>query len=682
LILNLQGYDIKIPNPPQDKDIFGYDKPKAEQYWVRPYQYTDEQYDALTPAQQEEISRTEIERRVAGFWFFNNGVPTWMTGDAYFYFTHWRIGGAYPLFIMNQLEDFYFDYYCDNDPMCLGSIRMKPRQEGCTQRRLSSYINSATLNFHQYYGIQSKTGGDAEEKNYDQMVASFAEIPEWMKPQVQSPNFPPHKVLHFGKARNSNGKSKAAKYLNSRIDWEATVKNAYDGATLNKIILDEGSKWEGANVLETWNILKPALEKRKGKCYMLSTVGETNEESVEAWRKLWRDSNINERDENGFTKSKLYRWFIPNYCAKFDLVIKGVPVLDKYGYLNIPVIQKYLKNEFDAIVSQHDKMMWVRKYPANADEALNYGASSNVFDTFRLSERLKELDDFQPTPERPVKYLKGNLYWVNNERFGNVEFKAHPDGKWKIAYLPNIAGNERTNMVFRENNIIKPFSHTPFRMGVDPYSYNDKEGDGFSKGAFHVKIMSNANNPNLSFLYCVEYIYREKLAEMFYEDVALTMFFYGAKVNIERSAYSKGLEDFMVKNHLKNFMMLRPDVTKKTVYTLKDNEAGTPSTEATIAQGIRYIENYIAEPNPLLNENTTDYLKLFWFEESIKQLMDYTVKNKTRYDAVASMIHTEIACQPDKRVKEAAKDHVEMRAKVMRYMFRQPEPQNQTRALA
>lgn len=689
MVLELQGYNINIPDAPTDiTKIFGYEKPKEEQYWVRPYTLSDDEYEALTPAQQEDVRKTEIERRILGFWFWNynpskgESEPIWMTGDAYFYFTHWKIAGTPPLFLMNQLEDFYFDYFCDNDPMCLGSMRMKPRQEGCTQRRLSSYVNNATLNFHQYYGIQSKTGGDAEEKNFDQLVMSFSEIPHWMKPEVQTTSFPPHKALIFGKQRNSSGVSKSAKYLNSKIDWEATVKNAYDGATLNKIILDEGSKWEGANVFETWNILRPALEKRGGKCYMLSTVGETNEESVEAWRKLWRQSNYEKRNPNGFTDSGLYRWFIPNYCAKFNLIIKGKPVLDKYGYLDIPVIKKYLLNEFNAIESHHDKMMWIRKYPSNADEALNYGSNSNVFDTFRLTERLQYLDSFEPSEERPVKYLKGTLYWIDNIRFGKVGFRHDEKGKWKIAYLPDIAGSERVNMIYRENNIIKPFSHTPFRMGVDPFSYNDKEGSEFSKGAFHIMIMSNAIHPELSNIICLEYLFREKLASMFYEDVALTMFFYGAKVNVERSAYSKGLEDFMSKHRLNGFMMLRPDVTKKTVYTLKDNEIGTPSTEETIAQGIRYIENYIANPNPHMNENTVDNLKNLWFEDTIKQLMDYTVKNKTKFDLVASLIHTMIACQPDKKVKEASKDHVQMREKVFRYMFRIPEPQQQIRHLA
>jgi len=695
LILNLQGYPIKIPNPPKDKDIFGYDKPKAEQYWVRPYQYTDEQYEFnLTPAEQDEVRRIETERRVAGFWFWNNGERCYLTGDAYFYFTHWKMDGDYPLFMMNQVEDYLFDKFCEDDPYCFGSVRMKPRREGCTQRRLASFVNQATLEFNSHYGIQSKNAEDAETVNFDNLVKSFFQIPKWMQPTLQNTSLPPHKEIIFGKKRGTRSEAKNEVVLNNKIDWRATIENAYDGSKLKKFLGDEIFKWfPNADFIKAWDIIKYCLQNRGiiyGKAYLLSTVGEISNDSVEVARYFWRGSNYAAR-ENNQTETGVYRWFIPDWCAYFGLILNekgdvdftnGTPVLDKYGYINVPLVKKHLKKKLDSIKGEQEKVNFIRKNPPTAEDALNYGAASNVFDTFRLMERKKELENFEPTAERPVQYLRGTLAWVNNERFGQVEFKSNPEGKWRIAYLPDIAGRERVNMVYRENNIIKPFSHTPFRMGVDPFSYNDKEGDGFSKGAFHVKIMSNANNPQLSNVYCLEYIFREKRAEMFYEDIALTMFYYGLKMNFERSAYSKGLERYLEVNRLMGFAMSRPDVTKKTKYTQRDDEKGTPSTEDTIAMGIRYIENYIAEPNPLLNENTTDYLKLFWFEESIKQLMDYTVKNKTRFDAVASMIHTEIACQPDKRVKEAAKDHVEMRAKVMRYMFRQPEPQNQTRALA
>lgn len=957
--LNLQGYPIVIPDPPKDKQlIYGWDKAKSEQYWQRPYTLSDEQYDNLSPAQQAEVRRTETIRRTEGFWFMNNGHPLYLTGDAYFYFTHWKIDGDYPLFIINQVEDYYFDYFCENDPYCFGSTRMKPRREGCTQRRLASFVNQGTLDFNAHYGIQSKTAEDAETVNFDNLVKGFFAIPKWMQPELQNTSLPPHKEIIFGKRRG--GTKNQGVSLNTKIDWAGTVANAYDGKKLKKFLGDEcfakGTKilcegmgfrniedikvgdkviveggkivevgatcngtdemfvvkqpyskdyvvnsqhrlyleqrckkdsiaddgikiitpqqflllddyrkrttfgvrsfgvkcdyqfvpldpyifgvsisgenknipdcyinnidevrlqllaglldtdgalintnnsykyeisqcregvsggiallcralgfkvtlkewatnfntksyrvtisgdglykipckvvrkqvpkdykrqyadhinkisvqsigqgeyygitlkadndndrrliledftlsmncfkWEVSPFDKTWDIVKYSLQNKGviyGKAYLLSTVGEVSEKTVDIAREIWRKSNYEKRVKGTRqTETGLYRWFIPDWAAYFGLVLndkceidyeKGKPVLDKYGNIDSVKVRKYLKMQLDSIKDNIGKRNFIRKNPPTAEDALNYGSSGTVFDTFRLSERTKYLDDYQPTKERPVRYREGDLYWID-KGFGKVGFRDKESGKWKISYLPDVAGVEKVNRVFTtDKGFLRPYSDTPFRIGVDPFSYSNRDGEEFSKGAFHVKLMSNVMRPELSNIYCVEYCYREKVAEMFYEDVALTMFYFGAKVNTERSPASGGLETYMEKNGLSGFMMKRPDITKNSKWKERDSWIGTPATEDTIEMGIRYIENYISEPNPLINENKIDNLKTFWFTDTLKQLMDYTIKNKTKFDLVASMIQTEIACQPDKRIKEAAADHIDTRKKLFEYVF-------------
>lgn len=693
MLLNLQGYPINIPDPPKDKKlIWGWDKPRSEQFWQRPYTLSDEQYEQLSPSEQAEIRRTETERRVSGFWFYNNGKEVWITGDNYFFLTHFKIDGEYPLFLMNQVEDYYFDFFCENDPYCYGSLRMKPRREGCTQRRLATFLNQGMMSFHSHYGIQSKTAEDAEKVNFDSLVKSFFELPKWMQPELQNTSLPPHQELVFGKKRG--GQDNADRIvLNTKIDWKGTVENAYDGKKLAKVLLDEVFKFEIADFEKTWDIVKYCLQNRGrvvGKAYCLSTVGEMSEDTVEMSRRLWRGSNYDNRP-NKQTVTGLYRWFIPDYCAYFGLVLdkdgnedfeNGVPVLDKYGYLNVDQIKKFLKKKLDSCKSQQEKINFIRKNPPTAEEALNYGSSGSVFDTLRLSERAGELEHFEPTEARPIQYRIGNLYWKDNVRFGQVVFRDKDDGKFRIAFMPDVAGNAFSNRVYRGEKGLKPFADTPFRMGIDPYSYDNREGEDFSKGAFHVKLMSNIIFPHLSNIYCLEYLERERLAEMFYEDIALAMFFFGARINFERSPASGGLEKYLQKNKLVAFAMQRPDVTKRTKYTEKDSWLGTPATPEIIEMGIRYIENYIAPPDWQNNDNEVDNLKNFYFDRSVKQLMDYTVKGKTKFDLVASMIQTEIACQPDKKIKIAAADHHDVRQDVLKYVFRNPQfQQPQTRKL-
>jgi hypothetical protein len=687
LILNLQGYDIKLDNPPKDeKLIYGYDKPKSEQVWERPYHYTDETFNKLSSYYKDEIKKQEIERRVLGFWFMLNGKPTYLTGDAYFYFTHFTIDGQHPLYIHHQAEDFYFYKHCEEDPYCEGVIIIKPRQEGSTSRFQSLYLNQGTLEFNVHYGIQSKSGDDAEKVNFDKLVTSFSYLPEWMKPNLQGTAFPPHEELRFGKPRVTKKNDEAKTFLNTVIDWKSTVFNAYDGKKLKKWIGDEYLKFpKTCSFDDTWKVVRPALRKANGMAYILSTMGEVNEEAGDVGRKLWKDSDPNKRTENGKTTSGLYRWFVPNWRAYFHETYKGKPLIDKFGFIDIENAKKFIKNEYDSKETVKDKFFFVRQNPANVEEALNYGSSSNVFDTIRISKRLNEIEKFEPTQERAKPYLNGNLYWKDNIRFGQVVFKESKDGesgKWNISDFPQLAGFDKINNVFRKDGKIKHFANTPFLAGVDPFSYDNKDGKGFSLGAILVRLNSNMYANDRSNRYCCEYMFRETLSEMFYEDVALTLFFYGAKLNFERSAYSTGLEKFLKKHGLVGFAMRRPDVTKKTAFTMRDNELGTPASEENIALGIRYIENYVSEPNPLINEHEIDYLDNFWFDRTLKQLMDYSITNKTKFDLVAAMIQCEIGCQPDKKVSEAAKDHVKNMEEVYRYLFNIKAPQSQIRELS
>ena len=62
--------------------------------------YTDPQLDA--------IREREWRRRLYGVWFWNNGVPTYLTGLNYFYLNYWQLDIGLPYFRLIDLEYFYF----------------------------------------------------------------------------------------------------------------------------------------------------------------------------------------------------------------------------------------------------------------------------------------------------------------------------------------------------------------------------------------------------------------------------------------------------------------------------------------------------------------------------------------------------------------------------------------------
>ena len=662
MTITLQGYEINLPDAPQLEAIEGYDKPIEEQYWKKSYLISDEEFDSLSVEQQEEIIERETKRRIFGHWFMNKGKPFYLTGDNYFFLQFWNIDGKAPQFIVAQAHDFYFDYLVDNDDRCFGSIKLKPRREGCTQRTLSRVCNKATLVMNKHFGIQSKTGDDAKKVNFLNLVYGFRELPSWMKPQTSGNDIPktelvfdrpPKRVSETQKKLSTDNTSKT--YLKTRIDYQSTTANAYDGKKLKGWIGDEIGKFENADAYDTWGIVKKCLVDGFdiiGKGYLLSTIGETDENAATNFVRLWNESDANKRTDNGYTVSGLYRWFISSTCSKRGKDPRtGKEITNKYGETDEVAARELLLNERKSITDPRKLFMEIKQNPLTIEEALNFGSSSAVFDTVRLNGQKNYLMNFEPTENRPVKYQIGNLVWINNEKFGKVQFVENPNGKWKIAYFPHVAGVEMVNRYKRlPNGRTLPYSNTQFVMGIDPFDYNadDMTNGKHSNGAFYVKLKYNFSVPDLSNIYCCQYFYREADANMFYDDCIKTAFFYGAKMNPERKLY--GIWRYLRDNGLINWSMIRPDISKQSDFQKKDNGYGTPTGEDTKRLGAELVEGMIAKPDPLYNENLTDNLERFYFEEGIDQLMKYDPKRSTDYDLVMAMFMTEIGCQSIKKI--------------------------------
>src|SRR5574343_1616816 len=105
---NLDTIRIDLPPCPPLETIDGYGLPPKQQMWKAPevphrlkalekkFPTISEIKDYLTEHQveyQEEIEWIQLQwhRRLNGYWFFNNGVPTYIDGWHYFYIGFWKI---------------------------------------------------------------------------------------------------------------------------------------------------------------------------------------------------------------------------------------------------------------------------------------------------------------------------------------------------------------------------------------------------------------------------------------------------------------------------------------------------------------------------------------------------------------------------------------------------------------
>lgn len=136
-----QVYNI-ITNKWEKRDIVKRSTKSEYQYWERPLppenyeikrkkematQKTNPQY--FNPELQA-YRNQEWDRRLNGFWFYNNGKATYITGLHYFYLVHWKIDVGYPSFRINDLEFFYCLEYCIQDPNSLGLVEVTKRRSG------------------------------------------------------------------------------------------------------------------------------------------------------------------------------------------------------------------------------------------------------------------------------------------------------------------------------------------------------------------------------------------------------------------------------------------------------------------------------------------------------------------------------------------------------------------------
>ena len=145
----------------------------------------------------------------------------------------------------------------------------------------------------------------------------FRNLPFFFQPIIDGSDNP-KSTLSFnqpGQKISKNFKTVTkSEALNSKIDWRNTKENSYDSVKLLRYLCDEAGKWVDANVEKNWEVVRSCLtlgDKIIGKCFMPSTVNELSKSGGENFKNLWYDSDPDDVDANGRTRSGLYQYFTP-----------------------------------------------------------------------------------------------------------------------------------------------------------------------------------------------------------------------------------------------------------------------------------------------------------------------------------------------------------------------------------
>jgi len=594
----------------------------------------------------------EFQRRRDGVWFYNNGIPTYITGRHYMFLQWSKIDIGYPSYLAFQKEIFLHMAACEVDPRCFGQLYTKCRRSGYTNVCSSVLVDEASQVKEKLLGIQSKTGKDAQENIFmKKVVAIFRSYPFFFKP-IQDGTTNPRMELAFRepskRITKNNKTSQRGDALNTVINWKNTTNNAYDGEKLHMLYLDEAGKWEKpTDIREAWRIERTCLIVGKrvvGKALVGSTVNPMNK-GGEEYKGLWLDSDPNERNNNGRTRSGLYRIFIPAYEAlegffdKYGNAVVNDPEGDIMGIDGEEVDQgsrKYLKNERHSFKDDPSELNEIiRQFPFTEDEAFRDSIEGSLFNIGKIYQQIEYNEDLHPNP-----VVQGNFIWRKKDE--EVVFSPDPNGRFRVAWLPpdhlrNIQRDERGKKV-------APNAHIGCG-GVDSYDLDATVDGRGSKGALHMYNKFNMDVPGNMFV--VEYASRPDLASIFYEDVLMCAFFYGYPLLIENNKY--GIARYFESRGYDGYLMDRPEHLK-SASSSSVRTKGIPSNSQDVIQSHAHaIEAYIHD-HVGLNIETGEVGNML-FNRTLEDWIGYKIEKRTKFDLTISSGLALLAAQKKKKEK-------------------------------
>ena len=663
--------NLKIGLPLQPKKVFSRSNVKSEQYW-EPSELPKElkkiktifQWNEYTSAfKQDWISYIEDEfvRRENGYWFKNNGVATYITGSHYMYLQWTKIDVGHPEFRESNRLFFLFWEACKADQRCYGMCYLKNRRSGFSFMSSSETVNQATITSDARFGILSKTGADAKKMFTDKVVPISTNLPFFFKPIQDGMDRPKTELAYRVPASKLTRKSIEQSDsddltgLDTTIDWKNTGDNSYDGEKLRLLVHDESGKWEKPdNILNSWRVTKTCLRLGRriiGKCMMGSTSNALDK-GGENFKRLYRDSDVTERNSNGQTKSGMYSLFIPmewnmeGFIDKHghpvfhtpDVVVEGIDGMD----IDIGVVD-YWNNEVDSLKKDPDALNeFYRQFPRTENHAFRDESKNTLFNLNKIYEQIDYNDGLEA--QRVVQ--RGNFTWRGGVRDTEVIWTPNPKGRFYVSWIPPM---ELRNRIDYRNGNKAPGNEHIGAFGCDSYDISGTVGGGGSNGALHGFTKLNFDGPSNMFF--LEYISRPQTAEIFYEDVLMACVFYGMPVLAENNK-PRLLYHFKNRGY-RNFSVNRPDKHKNDLSKAERELGGIPSSSAVISIHAEAIESYIEKHVGFSDEGSGN----MYFTRTLLDWANYDINNRTKFDATVSsgfaiMANNRYLMRPEKKVKE------------------------------
>ena len=656
-VLNIQGLNVALPK--MSKDILKRSDKKEEQYWepgllpkpLSRIKSIFQWHDAPSSFKNQWVDyiEKEFDYREHGRWFMNNGTPTYITGSHWMYIQHTKIDIGLPDF-REANRIFYIHWEaCKADKRSFGNCYLKIRRSGFSYMGSEECANIGTITKDARIGILSKSGSDAKKMFTDKVVPISNNYPFFFKPIQDGMDKPKTELAYRVPASKITKKNmylieeQELEGLDTTIDWKNTGENSYDGEKLKLLIHDEAGKWlKPDNILNNWRVTKTCLRlgsKVIGKCMMGSTSNALDKGGTN-FKKLYYDSDSNNRNSNGQTKSGLYNLFIPmewnmeGFIDKFGMPVFNTPDKPVKGIDGEMIFQgaiDYWQNEVDSLAIDPDALNeFYRQFPRTESHAFRDESKQSLFNLTKIYQQI----DYNDSLIMGHNMTQGSFSWENGIKDSRVIWSPDKRGRFFVTWLPERA---LQNNVVLKNGRRYPGNEHVGSFGCDSYDISGVVVGKGSNGSLHGLTKFNMDNaPSNEFF--LEYIARPQTAEIFFEEVLMACVFYGMPILCENN---KPRLLYHLKNRgYRGFSINRPDKTFNKLSKTEKELGGIPNSSEDVKQShASAIESYIEKHVGLDlagNYRDSDDMGIMYFQKTLEDWARFDINNRTKFDASIS----------------------------------------------
>ena len=656
-IIDINGLKIALPKP--TKNIYKRSKDKKDQYWesspipkelgrmksIFQWHNTPENFKS----QWVDYIEEEFDRREQGYWFMNNGIPTYITGTHYMYLQWTKIDVGNPDFREANRIFYIFWEACKADKRSFGMCYLKIRRSGFSFMSSCEGVNQATITKDSRIGILSKTGSDAKKMFTDKVVPISNNYPFFFKPIQDGMDKPKTELAYrvpASKITKKNMHSLADEELeglDTTIDWKNTGDNSYDGEKLQLLLHDESGKWEKPdNILNNWRVTKTCLRlgsKIIGKCMMGSTSNALDK-GGRNFKALYEDSIPSKRNANGQTKSGLYCLFVPmewnfeGYIDQYGMPVFKTPIKPIVGIdgedIKIGAID-YWENEVNSLTQDPDALNeFYRQFPRSESHAFRDESKQSIFNLTKIYQQI----DYNDSLITDHHLTRGSFSWKNGIKDTEVIWSPNNRGRFLVSWTPPP---HLQNNIVTSRGMKKPGNEHIGSFGCDSYDISGVVVGKGSNGALHgLTKFSMEDAPANEFF--LEYIARPQTAEIFFEEVLMACIFYGMPILCENNK-PRLLYHFKNRGY-RGFSLNRPDKTYNKLSKTERELGGIPNTSEDVKQSHAsaiesYIEKYVGIDFNGEYRDAGD-MGTMYFGKTLEDWAKFDISNRTKFDAAIS----------------------------------------------